>query len=300
MVQHLEDNQPKMQLKIRESLLYYMTHHFPSEEKLFSCGSQRESLNALRHITAQQPKGINWRDRHSYLIAEHLSISKNQDNDLATLKITGFVRGNNFSADRLVHIPKFGDFQISRIISATNQNEDDRNVEVLDEPSNLQETLIAEITPNPLDAEQTWPTEEELNDAEMRIINNEHMNVDKPFGDLDDEPFGDIDDEHMTPFDNDGMSIEPKKLLRGPVAPGKKRVPKGTSSYQAAWIVEEAQDEDAEDIDEEETPDFNLITQPLSDNEEEIEEYEDVELENRSICFDVLDEDEEQRQYLFY
>jgi pre-rRNA-processing protein TSR1 len=80
---------------------------------------------------------------------------------------------------------------------------------------------------------------------------------------------------------------------RAPVAPGKKRVPKGTSSYQAAWIVEETQDADADEIDEEDENMPAYAPEAVSDEEEE---FEDVEVDNRSVRFDALEDDEEERQ----
>ena len=58
---------------------------------------------------------------------------------------------------------------------------------------------------DPLDAEQTWPTEEELAEAEEANKN-------------------------------------------------RRRVPKGTSDYQAAWIVDEAFSDESEDESEDENP----------------------------------------------
>lgn len=76
----------------------------------------------------------------------------------------------------------------------------------------------------------------------------------------------------------------------------KKRVPKGTSSYQAAWILED--DAEGEEVDSDEDkemiPDFEN-DQDNSDEESD-EEYEDVELDNRSVKFDALDDDENEEQ----
>lgn len=168
MVQHLENHQPKMQHSIRASLLYYMRHHFPNEEKLYSAGSPLDCTKALRHIASQHSKGINWRDRHSYLIADSLSVSPNIENEFGTLSITGYIRGNNLSANRLVHIPKFGDFQINKILSSSLKSCSSIDVdEVLDVPDpDIQDNLISENIPDPLDAEQTWPTQDELLEAE--------------------------------------------------------------------------------------------------------------------------------------
>jgi pre-rRNA-processing protein TSR1 len=67
---------------IKKSLLYYMSHHFSQEPKIFSCGSDAECLNCIRHITAQVPRGILWRDRHPYITAEELKFIPNNDDEV--------------------------------------------------------------------------------------------------------------------------------------------------------------------------------------------------------------------------
>ena len=62
----------------------------------------------------------------------------------------------------------------------------------------MQESLESEVIPDPMEGEQTWPTEEELAAAETNF--------------------------HKT-----------KKTVR--------RVPKGTSEYQASWIIESDEEE---------------------------------------------------------
>ena len=62
----------------------------------------------------------------------------------------------------------------------------------------MQDSLESEVLPDPMEGEQTWPTEEELAEAEAGF--------------------------HAT-----------KKTVR--------RVPKGTSEYQASWIIDSDQEE---------------------------------------------------------
>ena len=74
------------------------------------------------------------------------------------------------SANRAVHIPGAGDFLIENIVSAESSQQQpgddhaDRMAQdgsVLATPeSDSQDDLARENIPNPLDAEQTWPTEE--------------------------------------------------------------------------------------------------------------------------------------------
>ena len=95
------------------------------------------------------------------------------------LALTGRVRARPTSANRLIYIPGLGDHEIERIVAcpshftnakaAVNPNEIDQDVpsttfgQVLDARDGEQaDPMIAFNEPDDLDAEQTWPTEEEL------------------------------------------------------------------------------------------------------------------------------------------
>lgn len=86
-----------------------------------------------------------------------------------------------------------------------------------------QTSLVTENIPDPMDAEQTWPTPEEMEDAKKS-----------------------------------------RKLV--------KKIPKGTSDYQACWIPEEevdASDEDGEDGEEDEEMEMEANSEDESDSWEE-------------------------------
>ncbi|KAJ3320397.1 hypothetical protein HDV06_005320 [Boothiomyces sp. JEL0866] len=231
-VQYLTGYPQKKQLEIRKSLTYYMNHHFPGDYKLYS-DEKNEALNLLRFLTTQLPKGIQWRERRPYLLAEDFQYENN------TLRVTGYVRGNNLKANHLIHIPEYGDFQIGKIY--------DTKGKVLDEPNEERQDLVDQNEPDLLDQEQTWPTDEEIQQAEELVQQQKQL----------------------------------------------KRVPKGTSSYQASWILEDDQDgeEADDDID---------IEPPSDDEDEEPEEYETIEMDNKSEKFDLLDDEENQEQLKEY
>ncbi|KAJ3181795.1 hypothetical protein HDU87_000813 [Geranomyces variabilis] len=294
-VQHLERiSTKKQQDAVRKSLTAYMEDHFPQDAKLFHTAVEAEGLAALRHVTQQRPKPIVWRDRHAYMLAEDVAFVPNEgaDADVGALHVKGYVRGNNLSANRLVHIPGHGDYQMKAILSSTAHAAGGMEVEeeVLDAPiAGQQETLVFENEPDPMEGEQTWPTEEELKEAEERV---------QRLGAL-------------------GGQSELKKKA--------KRVPKGTSAYQAAWIVDEADEEDEEEEDEEDETDVTMMdadgvaggsvdwnTMGLGHNggadgagegEEEAdseEEYEDLaeEDDGKESEFDAeYDADDEAKQY---
>ncbi|KAJ3017464.1 hypothetical protein HKX48_003533 [Thoreauomyces humboldtii] len=292
-VQHLERIPAKKQPDIRKALLKYMEEDqsFP-DTRLFHTAMESDALAALRHVTQQRPKPVSWRDRHAYMLAENVAFAANEgDESVGTLAVTGYVRGNNLSANRLVHLPNYGDFQIKVVMSSPTPAQLAAGMEVdatvLDVPNpEVQDTLVAENEVNPMEGEQTWPTEEELQEAEERV-----------------QRLGDAPDDAM-------------------VVKKAKRVPKGTSAYQAAWIVDE-EDEEAEEEEEEEEEtgmDVTMTDAPGAvvdwssiglghapngnggdeEHDEEEEEYEDLaeaEGDAESEFDDDYDEHEETKQY---
>jgi pre-rRNA-processing protein TSR1 len=139
---------------------------------------------------------------------------------------TGVVRGRGLKADRLVHIPEWGDFQIESISAApllTSHRkgkakdgmviDDDTTAEVLDRPSEDQDDLAT-----------VAPEEVMMSDEPAATDFTERKGV------L-------LDDHHYFSDDDDGVPDKPKKL------------PKGTSSYQAAWYLDDVSDSDADDDD---------------------------------------------------
>ncbi|RGB27862.1 hypothetical protein C1646_717555 [Rhizophagus diaphanus] len=266
---HMEKIPQKKRNDVKKSLLSYMRYFFPDEEKIHSVDQIQDALNVLRTICTQRPKPILWRDIRPYMLAEELVYEANDEN-FGTLKVTGYSRGVPFSANRLVHLQNFGDFQLNQI-TASRKGDDDKDseekIQVLHvaDPE-LQDTLISENEPNFMENEQTWPTEEEMAGIEDNIL-----------------------------------ETTPKKTV--------KRVPKGTSTYQAAWIVDSGSDNDDEDYTDEDG-DINmtfendvgkLSAEEEIDNENE-EEYEEIEVETRTSTLNdpKLDPEEEAKQLKDY
>lgn len=95
------------------------------------------------------------------------------------MKVTGYLRGTALSVNQLIHIPGLGDFQMSQIdgppdpnkISKAKKNDMETGgelfIKILEKADPAkQELLISENVPDPMDAEQTWPTNEEIEMAE--------------------------------------------------------------------------------------------------------------------------------------
>lgn len=127
------------------------------------------------------------------------------------------------------------------------------------------DSLVSSNDPDDMTNEQTWPTEEEMNQNQT-------------------------DASSDTPDAADGTT--PKSV---------RRIPKGMSEYQAAWIVDE-DDEDTEDDDIKHSADKGAM-EDMQEEEEEEEEMEDLPMDDAptevgGVRFEDLDAEEEEKQYV--
>jgi pre-rRNA-processing protein TSR1 len=231
-----------------------MQDRFPGEQRLYSLESAQDCSACVRSLANMKTKSPLWRERHSYLVADTHEFAKVSPEDTTgTLRLTGYVRGQSLSVNRLVHMAGVGTFQLESIAAAKRPDERRKDDVDMDGPVLLaeadpeaQETLVAENEVDPMHGEQTWPTEEELEDGEQR--------------------------------QRDALGDEDSSVRR------KKKVPKGTSAYQAEWILdEEDDDEDGSEVDAEGDDAMgtagNGVNGHTGDSDAESEELEEIELE---------------------
>lgn len=99
----------KTKTAVLKSLLSFIQYFIPSQSKVFDLQNVSESLNSLRSLTEGKPADVRWREGRSYVLGESTEWNE------GTLQLTGVVRGSPLSANRLVHLPGFGDYQISKV-----------------------------------------------------------------------------------------------------------------------------------------------------------------------------------------
>ncbi|KAG9485824.1 hypothetical protein GDO78_008743 [Eleutherodactylus coqui] len=230
-VQGMNDIPIKKRNDTKKHLSKVMEKRFP-DAKLCHVDTAQEAALLLRQISTQKQRHLAFRERRSYMLAHRVTFQPSDESSLVgTLKVSGYVRGQELNVNRLIHIVGHGDFEMSQIdappdpyplnprVHKTKKGQDvemaqdepghcaemEEDVKVLmkADPS-VKESLQSEVVPDPMEGEQTWPTEEELKEAE------------------------------------DSLKVKVQK-----------KVPKGTSTYQAAWILddEESGEEDSEDHD---------------------------------------------------
>lgn len=227
-VQGLDAIEPvKKRGQVLSSLKSYITHFHPNQEKLHNLDSRQECANLMRSLCTITPKGVHWREERSWMLVDDV---KWPENDQENVAVTGIIRGKGLKADRLVQISDWGDFQIDKITAAPLESKkrrmDDIAVDevekIVDAPTEDQDDL-AELAP-----EEVMLDDDMDADAAMSVATTEKRGV------L-------LDDHHYFSDDETHLPAPPKRL------------PKGTSAYQAAWYLgDEFSDSgsDFEDVDE--------------------------------------------------
>lgn len=94
---------------IVKSLLSFIQYFVPSQTRVFDLHVGADRLNTLRAVCEGKPEDVKWREGRPYVLAENVQWAD------GVLAVTGVVRGASLSADRLVHLPNYGDFQIQKV-----------------------------------------------------------------------------------------------------------------------------------------------------------------------------------------
>ncbi|KAJ5539559.1 hypothetical protein N7513_007891 [Penicillium frequentans] len=229
-------NPPKRRPQVASSLKSYINHFFPAVEKVMSLDSRQECSNAIRSLCTATPKGIRWRDERSWMFIENVQWPDVDTEVVDDVVITGVVRGKGLKADRITHIPGWGDFQIASITAAPlastkNKRDDSMNVD-----TNETTQILDSPTADQDDMAIVAPEEIEMEDDDMvSIAETERKGV------L-------LDDHHY--FSDDDSHIPSKPT----------RLPKGTSEYQSAWYLADVSDSGSDIDDGEEDEDMDLDT----------------------------------------
>ncbi|XP_035677790.1 pre-rRNA-processing protein TSR1 homolog [Branchiostoma floridae] len=264
-----------------------MERRFP-DEKVHTLDSQQDAALVLRHVTNQKQRRLKLRDHRPYLLAQNVSYQEEEESPThGTLKLTGYLRGCPLSVNGLVHLPGYGDFQMTQIDLTPDphplqkQTDKKKQKDAMDTESpsstcmeqdvqvlaradpSRQESLQAEVVPDPMEGEQTWPTEEEIREAEAAL----------------------------------------KEKIKTV-----KKVPKGTSDYQAAWIVDSEDEGDNAEEESDSDSDDDAMMEAVEEEEDEeeagsiaaTEDYEEMSLagEDRDAKYDAGFDAEEEEEML--
>lgn len=176
-IQGLDAHTPKLQNDLKKYGQRYFQTEFGDAVKIAQANVNSQLSRAIMTMT---PKTIHWRDARSYMLATAAVITPNGPNeDKGMLQVSGYIRGKPLTVNQLIHITDVGTFQMSHIAQtavkqveagmsdgAKNLGDSEEQYVLATANPELQEDLRYEAEYDPFAAEQTWPTEEELADAE--------------------------------------------------------------------------------------------------------------------------------------
>ena len=155
-------------------------------------GDSAEDFRQVLRFVGEAPAGAgpHWRMQRPYLMAEGARFepyAAGSASAKGTVRLSGYVRGGGLDVNHLVHLPGAGDFSVSKVYAPPDPNAPsrgarrgaaegamDEDTPAAEEPAallaqsnaGLRQTVVRENVPDPLAGEQTWPTEEELAEAE--------------------------------------------------------------------------------------------------------------------------------------
>eukprot|EP01101_Sappina_pedata_P007728 TRINITY_DN4140_c0_g1_i1.p1 TRINITY_DN4140_c0_g1~~TRINITY_DN4140_c0_g1_i1.p1 ORF type:complete len:825 (+),score=477.89 TRINITY_DN4140_c0_g1_i1:86-2560(+) len=280
----LEEIPIKNRNDLKKSLIKLFQFHFTDASKIVPLSTEQDASVLVRTLVNSKLKKLAWRDIRPYLLGQNFEFQPSEQNDKeGTLVVTGFLRGSSLSANDLIHLPLFGDYQISKIEEEfDNFSHSRKKNEMQDDQSGERRVLHV-------------PDEEILAQLKAEVLEARSSNK---------------------LLETNEVSAIQKTLLE------KKRqvkVPKGTSEYQASWYNylddEEKGEQDGEDEDEDEASGEEgsemddeddqgegaaLLKQAMeaSEDEDEDEEQQDMKTELMSVVTDFYNEEELDKEML--
>ncbi|XP_026196521.1 pre-rRNA-processing protein TSR1 homolog [Anabas testudineus] len=280
--QGVSDLPVKKRVESRRALSKIVEVRFP-DARLFPLDTEQDATLLLRHLGTQRQRKLGFRSRRPHLLAQRVTFTPNSPAEgtgvgptgLGTLCVSGYVRGRPLRADRLVHISGHGDFQLSQIDAPSDPL-----------PLNL-------TTPRPAkpckaaDVDMMDGGEEE---PPIRVL----MKADPSCREsLQTEAEVDaMDGEQTWPTESELQEAEEARKKKRVM-----KVPKGTSDYQATWIVEDDEDEENREMDEQysdEEDDDDDDDDDMLDEAMDGEDEENSSQDPGSGCEEEQEEEEEE------
>ena len=272
----LEGIPVKRRAEIKKNVMKSIESRFP-DEKLHTLDNNSETMQFL-HILGNCKRKINsYKKNRPQVLAESLEFTPNpfgsnqlnseeKKEDLGKLIITGYVRNRTLDANSLVHIPGFGDYQMEKI-------------EASQDPRPMRKS----------GGDKTMDI-----DGARKLIQKSDPMLQEPL-EIENELDPMEGEQNFPTAEEIAAAAEELKQRKRKI----KKVTKGTSDYQAAWIMDEedvagedeSDDEFDSDSDGEEEDGMNV--EPKEEEESENEDNESIMTTNEDTI--TVNEDNEER-----
>ncbi|KAK7352183.1 hypothetical protein VNO80_17601 [Phaseolus coccineus] len=195
-----------------------LASEFPEDCKFYPADTKDELHKFLWLFKEQRLKVPHWRTQRSYLLAQKVGAVHEGNSEKCTLFLTGYLRSRSLSVNQLVHVSGAGDFQLSKIelLKDPCPLNSRKNQDLMDADEMHDTEVIGSLVPDPLN-------------HEALVIEN----IPDPLAGEQTWPT----EAEIAKADED----QKKKKTR------KRSLPRGTSEYQAAWIVDDSDESDCDD-----------------------------------------------------
>ncbi|CAA7048328.1 unnamed protein product [Microthlaspi erraticum] len=198
-----------------------LASEFPEDCKFYPADTRDELHKFMWLFKAQRLTVPHWRSQRPYIVAHKVGmLVDDESSGKCTLLLSGYLRARKLSVNQLVHVSGVGDFQLSK-------------VEVVKDPFPLNERK-----------KQNSMELDDLHDEEvLRSLDPDPTKQEPLVVENTPDPLA---GEQTWPNEEEMAEAE-RNQKQG--KPKKRALPRGTSEYQAAWIVDESDEEGSDNGD---------------------------------------------------
>ncbi|XP_039055690.1 pre-rRNA-processing protein TSR1 homolog [Hibiscus syriacus] len=245
-----------------------LTSEFPEDCKFYPADSKDDLHKFMWLFKEQRLTAPHWRNQRPYLMAQKVDLVPDDSSpEKCILLLSGYTRAHSLSVNQLVHVSGAGDFQLSKIEIMKDpiplNARKDHNAMDSDDIQDVE--VIRSLTPDPLSQEPL-------------LVEN----VPDPLA-----------GEQTWPTEAEMADAERNQKQK---RMKKRTLPRGTSEYQAAWIIDDTDEEDstAEDDDDDDDEDGMVLDEGESGfPSQEVTNNPDFEEDQTSLYLRDSDEETE-------
>lgn len=207
----------KQRNELKKMCTSSLASEFPEDCKFYQADTKDELHKFLWLFKEQRLKVPHWRTQRSYLLTQKADAVYDSNSDKCTLILTGYLRGRSLSVNQLVHVSGAGDFQLSKIdvLKDPCPLNSRKNQDLMDSDEKHDTEVIGSLVPDP-------------QNQEALVVEN----MPDPLAGEQTWPT----EAEMAQADEDQKIKKIKK----------RSLPRGTSEYQAAWIVDDSDEEESD------------------------------------------------------
>lgn len=201
--------------ELKKMSISCLSSELPEDCKFYLADTKEELHKFMWLFKEQNLSAPHWRNQRSYIMSQQVGCDPDGSNPgSCTLLLSGYVRAHSLSVNQLVHVAGAGDYQLGRIdvLEDPVPMNERKDKSSMDSDDSNSPKVIHTILPDPLNQEPL-------------LVEN----IPDPLAGEQTWPT----ETELAEADADNKERKLKKKI----------LPRGTSDYQAAWIVEESDDE---------------------------------------------------------